>query len=364
MRIARRLAILAALIAALVSAAHAGAAAPRAFYGVMAANDPDAGEVARMGAGKVGTLRINFVWAAVQPSAGATYDWSHYDAIIGNAAQQGIRVLPTVYSSPSWAAMRDNYPPDSAHRTDFRNFVGAAAARYGANGTFWSTNPTVPKLPVIWWQLWNEVNSPSFWYSKPSAKQYVGLLRTFHEGIKTGDPSAKIVLAGLFRTPRVKNGIDLDKYLPAVYRRGAKPLFDAAAVHPYATTPAQALQAVRDLRKIMVRFKDRRASIWITEVGWASGGNATPLTVSPQRQAAYLRKSFNLLAKNRKRLKVNGTVWYSWRDVPGGIWFNHTGLFTQTFDPKPSWDAFTSLTGGSATATGSSGSPTLPVTLP
>jgi hypothetical protein len=348
----------------LVSAAHAGAAAPRAFYGVMAANDPDAGEIARMGSGKVGTLRINFVWAAVQPTEGAAYDWSHYDAIIGGAAQQGIRVLPTVYSSPSWAASRDNHPPDPARRGDFQNFVAAAAARYGANGTFWSSNPAIPKLPVIWWQLWNEVNSPSFWFSKPSAKQYVGLLRSFNAGIKSGDPSAKIALAGLFRTPQVKHGIDLVKYLPAVYRRGAKPLFDAAAIHPYATTPSQALQAVRELRKLMNRFKDRKASIWITEVGWASGGNPTPLTVSPQRQATYLRKAFNLLAKNRKRLKIAGVVWYSWRDVPGGIWFNHTGLFTQTLDPKPAWEAFASLTGGSAAATGTSGSSGLPIPLP
>jgi hypothetical protein len=362
MRLARVLAMLAVLIAMLASASQAGAA-PRAFYGVMAANDPDASEIARMGAGKVGTLRINFVWGAVQPAEGAAYDWSHYDAIIGGAAQQGIRVLPTVYSSPAWAADRDQHPPDQAHRDDFRNFVSAAAARYGANGTFWSTNPTLPKVPVLWWQLWNEVNSPSFWFPKPSAKQYVGLLRDFNAGIKGGDPSARIALAGLFRTPRVKNGVFLDKYLPAVYRRGAKRLFDAAAIHPYATTPAQALQAVRDLREIMVRFKDRKASILVTEVGWASGGSPTPLTVSPQRQAAYLRKTFNLMAKNRKRLKIRGVVWYSWRDVPGGIWFNHTGLFTQTFDPKPSWGAFTSLTGGSATATGSSGSG-LPIPLP
>jgi hypothetical protein len=364
MRLAGRIATLATLVLVLASASQASAAAPRSFYGVMAANDPDASEIARMGAGKVGTLRINFVWGAVQPTEGAAYDWSHYDAIIVAAAQEGIRVLPTVYSSPAWAAKRNNFPPDQAHRNDFRNFVSAAAARYGANGTFWSENPGVPKVPVIWWQFWNEVNSPSFWYPKPSAKQYVGLLRVFHDGITSGDPSAKIALAGLFRTPQVKNGVDLDQFLPAIYRRHAKPLFDAAAIHPYATTPAQALDAVQETRKIMLRFKDRGASLWITEVGWASGGNPTPLTVSPQRQASYLRNVFNLAAKNRGRLHINGLVWYSWRDLPGGVWFDHTGLFTQTFDSKPAWDAFTSLTGGSATDSGTSGPPGPPIPLP
>ena len=69
-----------------------------------------------MGTGHVGTLRINFVWGAVQPTSTATYDWSHYDAIIGAAAQQGIRVLPTVYSSPAWVASRTNYPPTGQFR--------------------------------------------------------------------------------------------------------------------------------------------------------------------------------------------------------------------------------------------------------
>jgi hypothetical protein len=326
---------------------QARAATPRAFYGVMAATDPDSSEIARMGTGKVGTLRINFVWSQVQPQENSSLDWSHYDAIIGAAAQQGIRVLPTVYSSPSWAAARNNFPPAKAHRGQFQTFVREAAARYGSNGSFWKSNPGIPKLPVADWQLWNEMNSPSFWFHKPSAKQYVSLLKVFDRGIKSGDPSAKVVLGGMFRTPRIRNGIPLDRYLPAIYRAKGKKFFDAVAMHPYATTPGDAVGAVKDTRRIMSQFKDKKAKLWITEVGWATGGDPTPLTVSPGRQASYLRKTFNMLAHNRKRLKVAGVIWYSWRDLPGGIWFNHTGLFTQALDPKPAWNAFVRLTGGS-----------------
>jgi polysaccharide biosynthesis protein PslG len=344
----RRLVITTTLLICLALASQAQAAAPREFYGVMAAKDPDATEIARMGTGKVGTLRINFVWSAVQPTASSPLDFSYYDAIIGAAAQQGIRVLPTVYSTPTWAAAKDNYPPSKAHFGDFQTFVRQAAARYGSNGSFWAANPSIPKMPVTNWQLWNEMNSPSFWYRKPNAKQYVALLRVFHAGIKAGDPQAKIILGGLFRTPRIRNGIRLDRYLPAIYRAKAKPLFDAVAMHPYSTTPNDALRAVRETRQIMAQFKDKKAKLWITEVGWATGGVPTPLTVSPQRQASYLRKTFNLMAANRKRMKIAGVVWYSWRDLPGGIWFNHTGLFSQDFDSKPSWNAFVGLTGGSA----------------
>jgi hypothetical protein len=340
---------LVALLLICASAAQAEAArAPASFYGVIAAQDPTAAEIAQMGEGRVGTLRVNFVWGAVQRSASSPMDWSYYDAIIGGAAQQGIRVLPTVYSSPLWVANRPNFPPTGRFRGLFQAFVREAAQRYGSNGTFWSENPTIPKLPVIDWQFWNEVNSPSFWFHKPNAKQYVSLLRVFHAGIKAGDPSAKIVLAGLFRTPRILNGIPLDRFLPAIYRAKGKKFFDAVAMHPYATTPKDALGAVKETRKIMGRFKDQKAKLWITEIGWATGGNPTPLTVSPQRQATYLRQTYQRLAANRGRLKIAGVVWYSWRDLPGGIWFDHTGLFTQTLDPKPSWDAFVGLTGGLA----------------
>jgi hypothetical protein len=351
MRLRHSLGALIALLLLCACAAKAEAArAPRPFYGVMAAQDPTAAEIVRMGDGKVGTLRVNFVWSAVQPSASSRLNWSYYDDIIGEAARQGVQVLPTVYSSPPWAAKRTNHPPGPGHLDEFRTFVRSAAERYGAGGTFWATHPSIPPVPVVWWQLWNEPNFPSFWYRKPNPKQYVRLLRVFHGAVKEGDPAAKVVLAGLFPTPgeQVKRGIDLDPYLTAIYRHGGKPLFDAAAIHPYAGRPAMSLAYIRDARRIMARFRDKSSPIWVTEIGWATGGLRTPLTVGSRRQASYVRKTFGLLAKNRRRLGIAGVIWYSWRDLPGGIWFNHTGLFTQGNAPKPAWKAFVRLTGGSA----------------
>jgi polysaccharide biosynthesis protein PslG len=347
---ARYLGVALAVALLCIGTASSATAAPRAFYGVIAEAErgPDSAEIARMGAGGVGTLRINLVWGAVQPTPGAPLDWLLYDRLIGDAAANGIRVLPTVYSSPAWAAARPNHPPARSHMDEFAAFVKAAVQRYGSNGEYWSTHPWFPKLPITNWQLWNEVNSPSFWYAKPSAKQYVSLLRVFSRGIKSADPAAKVVLAGLFRRPNLRNGVPLKRYLPAIYRHKGKRLFDAVAVHPYAKNPHVALDAVRETRRIMAQFKDRRARVWITEIGWATGGNPpTPLTVSPARQANYLRKTYRLMAANRKRLGIAGVVWYSWRDAPGGgIWIAYTGLFTVDLSPKPAWSAFVGLTGG------------------
>ena len=281
----------------------------------------------------------------MQSDSPAEYDWRHYDQVIGDAARQGIRVLPTIYGSPSWAAVRANYPPwGQGNLEAFRAFASAAAQRYGASGSFWAAHPEIPRLPVIWWQLWNEVSSSNFWDATPKAREYVDLLRVFRESIREADPGAKILLAGLFPTPIAPNSFPFRPYLRALYMAGAGPLFDGAALHPYSTTPEIALQRVRAMRRVMSRYGDRRKPIWITEIGWATAGFPGSVIVSPEQQALNLLNTYRELAAARKRLDIAGVVWFSFRDTPGYAWFNYSGLLSTRLAPKPSWTAFSNLT--------------------
>jgi polysaccharide biosynthesis protein PslG len=299
-----------------------------------------------MGRGKVGTLRVNLAWGAVQSDPGAPYDWGHYDDVVGNAAKNGIRVLATVYSSPAWAERTPEYPPLGSRLPQFEAFARAAAQRYGSDGTFWRENPDLPKLPIVDWQLWNEPNSPLFWKPAPDASGYLQLLRGFASAVRGADAGAQIMLGGLFPTPR--GGIPMGTFISDLYRGGGRGLFDAAAVHPYAATPRDAIASTEDLRKVMDGFGDSGARLWITEVGWASGGRPSGLTVGPARQADYLTQTFELGAADRERLGLDGVVWYSLNDTPGPLWPGHCGLFTVDGSAKPSWDALVELTGGAA----------------
>ena len=92
---------------------------------------PGAAELARMGRGKVATLRVNLAWGSLQSGPDAPYDWSHYDDVVGGAARNGIRVLATVYSSPAWAEPSPEYPPLGSRLPQFEHFARAAAQRYG-----------------------------------------------------------------------------------------------------------------------------------------------------------------------------------------------------------------------------------------
>jgi polysaccharide biosynthesis protein PslG len=352
----RRILIPLLLAVALATAAADATATPRSFFGTISFSDPTKAEFDRMGRARVGTYRTNFVWSAVEPSGPNSSfpdDWSRYDKLIGDAAANGIRVLPTVYGSPQWAASKTTSPPDQAHRADFSSFLHAAVQRYGPDGQFWTDpslyqtlHPGKKAVPIHIWQIWNEPNSPAFWSPKPSPAAYADLLRAANAGIHSADRSATVLTAGLVGNPNIRNGIRMVKYLGKLYEIGCRKLFDAVSVHPYTRTPRKALGTLEDARRVMNEHKDKRARLWITEVGWATSGERTSLTVGRKRQARYLRQMFMLAARSRKRDHIGGVVWFSFKDQQNPLWFYRTGMFTVDGRAKPSWKAFVRLTGG------------------
>ena len=313
----------------------------------MISADPflDGATLERLGWGGVGTLRVNFGWGLVQPSRGAPYDWSHYDLLVGGAAINGIRVLATVYGSATWAEPSPEYPPLGPALPGFASFVRAAVARYGNGGAFWREHPELPYRPITDWQLWNEPNSLYFWKPAPDPNSYVTVLRAFHSAVKRADPDAHVLLGGLFPTPE---GINMSAFMSDLYRLGAAKLFDEAAVHPYAADPERAMAATEQLRGLLDRAGDGSKPIWITEVGWASEGQPSGLTVGPERQAEYLTRIFELAAGARERLRLGGVIWFALSDTPGPLWPGHCGLFDLNGNPTPAWQALTGLTGGSS----------------
>ena len=86
-------------------------------------------------------------------------------------------------------------------------------------------------------------------------------------------------------------------------------------------------------------------SIWITEVGWASGGPASPFTVGERGQAERVRQALGWLSRSREELGLLGVIYYSWRDAPvyegGQDFFGlHTGLLDIEGRPKSALSAY------------------------
>jgi hypothetical protein len=96
-------------------------------------------------------------------------------------------------------------------------------------------------------------------------------------------------------------------------------------------------------RRIMDRNGDRDATIWITEVGWATDGpRKWPLVTTERGQAKLLKKAFSLLVKRRKRYGIRRVIWFSWRDFVDRDcdWCGAAGLLTRGGHAKPALSQF------------------------
>ncbi len=189
--------------ATLAVAGQADAAGPTKLFGVVGFGNPTASEFQRLARGGVRTVRINAYWGSVEPSPGVR-DWTAMDAVVSDAAAAGIELHPFLFSTPPWASSNPAGPPSvspplqsSQARAGWAAFVRDLAGRYGATGSFWLAHPSLPRLPIRYWQLWNEVNLSYYWGSQPSAAGYADLLRLTVPALREGDPSAKLVSAGL-----------------------------------------------------------------------------------------------------------------------------------------------------------------------
>ena len=75
--------------------------------------------------------------------------------------------------------------------------------------------------------------------------------------------------------------------------------FDAVAVHPYAENAAGVEGELSRIRSVMRSNGDARTPVWISELGWATGGGNPYFSHTPARQAARLKSAFRFVARNR-----------------------------------------------------------------
>jgi hypothetical protein len=290
---------------------------------------------------RLGLARTWFWWSEMEVSRDV-YDFSHYDRIVADAAANRIRLLPILVDAPWYRTDAEKYsapgkyPP--ADYADMALFASILVARYGPQGAFWDQHPDLPRVPIRSWQIWNEPNLWPWWAPWPDPAAYVSLLKTVGDGIKTCDPRAEVVAAGLPNSGD-SLGPKLAPYLDGMYRAGGRGTFDAMAVHPYGNPLADVFAQIEEARAVMERFGDG-APIWVTEVGWGDGGPPDHLRVTSARQAELVSDLIDELHRRRFSLGIRGVVYYQWADVAppsqdaDRLW-HHIGLIDVNNEPKP-----------------------------
>ena len=343
------IAIVASLLVGLLTCAPAVAAdddPDRAFFGMQDHRFPTAKDVAMMQRGGVGTLRVVFdggVEAFPEPAR-----WGPYDELMTAAARQRVEVLPVLIGIPG-GRPRLHRPRTRSQRATWARFVAGVAARYGRGGRFWELNPELEPRPITAYQVWNEPNLPAYWRPADDAAGYLRLVRLTRARLRAVDPDAQIVLGGL---PDSRLGTRMLEYVRAIYAQpGARTLFDVVALNPYAADAYGVLEKLDQVRAFMNRRGDDKTPIWITEVGWATGGPASPFRTTRVGQATRLGDLLGLLLAHRPRLRLERLFVYGLQDRPYAAsekpwWGPRVGLFDVTGRPKPAWRTFADYTGG------------------
>jgi hypothetical protein len=367
---------LAALVATAVvmagaQPAMAGKAHP-GFYGVFYTAQDNVGKDVRAAADS-GTehVKLTLRWNAVEPRPGV-FNWARYDELIGGFASRGIQVLPMFFGSPRWAASAGNKPPTSSEAQEgWKSFVTQAVNRYGPGGTYWRSplgyakdHPGKAPQEVKAWQVWNEPNLQHYFATDTGKgvadskdrhrriRTYANLLEITSDAIKQGDPSAAVVLGGLVGNGRPSGSMNASKFLDKLYKKdGVKQSFDAAAIHPYATSVGFVKEWLRKLRSAMKQHQDSGTPVWITEISWGSDPpDRYGFTKGLQGQKKILTQALSALYKKRHTLGLHRVYWYALRDPQAGnprcSFCGSAGLLKSNFDKKPAWKAFKLFTGG------------------
>ncbi len=309
-------------------------------------------------------LRQTFDWADIEPHPG-DYDFTYYDAYMEATARAGLRVLPIVFGRPAFepaqreagARLTATTTSAPARIQDFAAFAAALARRYGPGGTFWRAHPALAGWAIRSWQIWNEPNLPVYWGGRANPRAYVTLLAAAAKAIRGVDPDAEIVTAGI---PDSSLGIPLPRFVSEIIADGGRRDFDTLAINPYARNGAGVIAATEAVRSVLDRAGLASTPIWVTELGWASGGPGSSFTVGAKLQAKYVLDTLTTLGRLAPTLHIRGVVYFSWRDgapYAGGVdfWGLHTGLLTLAGTGKPALSAYYQAAGVLGTLPGKGG---------
>ena len=220
-------------------------------------------------------IRKTFDWSLIEPTKGS-FDWTATDSVIASIARAGLKVLPVVVYSPTWAsncpsASRPKLCPPASN-SDFGDFLVTAIGRYGPNGSFWKNNPTVPKRAD---RLLADLERAQLHRLVGRQAQRGGVRGDAADG-RADDPRRGPVRRDRHRrhnrTASATGSIRLGYYVAQLYAAGARGSFDTLAIHGYDETPAGSVDLVQWARSVMDANGDAAVPIWMTEVGWASAG--------------------------------------------------------------------------------------------
>jgi hypothetical protein len=293
--------------------------------GVNAGNATGEQSFDRMVEARLGNVRLPIYWRRVEPTSKGVRTWLGADAQVAAAARAGATLEVVLAGAPGWAlsdiargarGRLDTVPIRST--AAFAEFAGAMASRYGAAGTFWVENPTIPRRPVATWQVWNEPNLSHFAggaYRDPG--RYASLFKASADRIMRADRTARVIPAGLAMGGRGRH--DPSSYLRALWSRlGASRVRGHAwSLHVYKPTAKEVSAGVASFRRLMNGLGCPGCSLVLGEFGFGAGARSSGCVRCVGTEAAQVKATKDLLVllkRDQSRNRLTDVRWFQWGD--------------------------------------------------
>jgi len=275
----------------------------------------------------------------------------NFDRLIRAGVSEGIEFLPVLLRSrPSGKVggpQQVAEPPETARERAFwREHVRFFAERYGPDGRFWREHPDLPYRPVRAWEVWNEPNLNQFWDDRAvDAGEYARLLRDTRAVLRSVDPQARIVSAGL------SSRYDGAAYQTAMLEQAGGCRVDAIGIHPYAPTVEGTMAHLRDARRSADDQGAEGVPLWTTEIGWRAGGKGYTAVADARAQARRYAGFLKGADRRREELSLGPSFAFALRDrvdaASGKVTSTH-GLRRTDNSPRPAWAVWTKAARGAA----------------
>jgi polysaccharide biosynthesis protein PslG len=266
-------------------------------------------------------VKQQFAWRDIEGAGKGKFSWENADRAVKLSNSFGIDMLARLDNAPDWAApgcfdtTKKQMGP-AKNTQDWLDFLTAFVTRY--------------KGRIRAYEIWNEPNLAREWCGRPpNPTEYAALLKASYEKIKSIDPNAIVVSAGLTPTSASNNEAMPDvTFVGKVYdamKNNSTGYFDALGVHApgYKAPPdispddvvknkeysnnepvtgrVYCFRHVEDIRKIMEQRGDKNKQIMILEFGWTRDTihkEYSWFAVDEQTQAKYIVDAFQWAKKN------------------------------------------------------------------
>ena len=362
----RRFVFVLLLISSLLSAVPALSQARSLYFGISAnsrsanlAKGETFGDI-QDEAAETGVTRIreDLEWQLIEP-ANDVWNWSETDQMYEEAAERGLSILPIPNSPPCWAVVGatekcDEYIPFG--QSEYAEFVGQIAARYGPGGDFWDSHPGLDgALSSRYIEIWNE----PYWATSKATMSPFGYAYLYKDAVTAGraaNPATRYLIESAIGGA---NGVE---WLAGIYsiEKEIGKYIDGIAVHPYPGShginyvpTSNTDEAFLNAKKNYDEWKARGVNkpVWITEVGYSSCNDpehCVPGSTQAAREtqkAAMLKPLLDVLGSDEYGF-VHAVYLYNLRQTtpasePNDKKSNWYGIaFGGSYEHLPAWPTF------------------------